>query len=234
MPARFPIGKTLIVSPHLDDAVFGCTALIALQPGTRVVTLFAGLPSSCAPCTEWDARSGFADGAQAMARRREEDAAALTELDAVPQWLDFLDAQYRASPAETVLADTLAAVIEREDPGMVGIPLGLFHSDHRLAHCAALRLLPRYAARRWLAYEDALYRRIPGLLQERLCALRRQGIEATPTVVDGTLHAARKARAVRCYASQLRALASSGRPGLDDLSVAEGYWTLRARRVTPA
>jgi hypothetical protein len=38
--------RLLVVSPHLDDAVFGCGELIASRPGATVARLFAGPPAS--------------------------------------------------------------------------------------------------------------------------------------------------------------------------------------------
>ena len=52
-------GKVLVLSPHLDDAVFGCGELIARCPGAIVLTLLAGAPEGFNVLTEWDAASGF-------------------------------------------------------------------------------------------------------------------------------------------------------------------------------
>jgi LmbE family N-acetylglucosaminyl deacetylase len=82
----------IAVSPHFDDAVFGCGALLAGHPGARVVTVFAGLPRDAARSTEWDTRSGFADAREAVAQRRREDRRGLALLKAEPLWLDFADA----------------------------------------------------------------------------------------------------------------------------------------------
>ena len=37
--------RIVVVSPHLDDAVLGCSYLLARCPGTSGVTIFAGRPS---------------------------------------------------------------------------------------------------------------------------------------------------------------------------------------------
>lgn len=117
----------LVVSPHLDDAVFSCCDWIAAHPGTVVATVFAGLPHGLAQLTPWDAASGFADAQQAMAARRAEGGAALAMRSASPRWLDFLDSQYLQTPSEAALTDALCGVLERTAPATVKVkaPLSL-------------------------------------------------------------------------------------------------------------
>ncbi len=57
---------SLIVSPHLDDAVFSCRDLLASQPGMLVGTVFTATPEAAGMRTAWDARCGFADAQSAM------------------------------------------------------------------------------------------------------------------------------------------------------------------------
>ena len=82
---------------------------------------------------------------------------------------------------------------------------------------AAWRRHPRPA----LLYEDALYRGIPGLLQQRLAELLQQRLQLTPAKEKPVEAAALKARAVQCYASQLRAF---GPGGHDDTARPERRW----------
>lgn len=220
------LGKLLVLSPHLDDAVFACGELLAARPGAVLVTLFAGAPAKPVALTAWDAASGFATTAQAVAARREEDRLALELLRATPVWLDFLDSQYGDSPSVIGLAEAIIAALDEHQPATVLAPAGLFHSDHILAHQAALTARTHHPDREWLMYEDPLYRRIPSLLQKRLANLAHDGIEATPVAFDTRGHAQRKRAAVQCYVSQLRALATPGRPGVDDMAAPEGYWRL--------
>ena len=102
----------LVISPHLDDAVLSCGALLAAHRGAVVATVFAGVPRDPRQRTEWDARSGFADAAEALAARRAEDAAALAELGAAPRWLDFRDDQYGDPERVDELAAALGAVFD--------------------------------------------------------------------------------------------------------------------------
>ena len=170
----FPMAARLtVISPHLDDAVFGAGELIAAHPGAVVITAFAGIPPGD-ELTGWDRDCGFAGARQAMFTRRREDAEALAVLRATPCWLDFCDVQYAPSPDYSDMRAALARELERHDADVVAFPLGLFHSDHQLVARAALELID--AARIWLAYEDALYRRVPNAVEERLAELARSGI----------------------------------------------------------
>lgn len=230
-----PSSPILVLSPHLDDGVFACGRLLASVPASTVATLFAGLaPPGLAP-TEWDRAAGFASAADAVPARREEDRRALAILGAQPRWLPLADSQYAAPPACEEVSRWIESLLPAYPQAPVFFPLGLFHADHRLASEAALRVLARQPQRCWVAYEDALYRRIPGLVAERLGALRRAGWQPRPLRFAEAAGAARsKSRAVACYGSQLRALATPGRPGHADLADDEGYWEMRLAPRRPA
>jgi LmbE family N-acetylglucosaminyl deacetylase len=216
----------LAVSPHLDDAVLGCGALLARHPRSVVVTVFAGRPPPGAPLPPWDAAAGFRRGDDVIGARRAEDRAALARLGARPVWLEFVDAQYGNPPAAAHVAARLRPIIRAADPRTVCIPLGLFHSDHALVHAAALSVLRAEPARRWLAYEEPMYRLVPGAVDARLAALRAAGLRARPRA--GAAAPAAKRHAIACYASQLRALGTPGRPGHADALAPERYWELAA------
>lgn len=227
-------GKVLVISPHLDDAVLGCGDLLATRPGATVVTVCAGTPRRSHPLTEWDAACGFASAQQATAIRRTEDRSALAALSAQAQWLEYLDDQYGGGAPDArwlaAVARDLRRAIRADDPEVVLCPLGLFHHDHERVHAAARLVLAREPHRAWYAYEDALYRRIPGLVQQRLVELAAHNIVATPdhSVTSPITARARstKRRAIRCYASQLRGLGTPGRPGYLDALSPEAYWLL--------
>jgi LmbE family N-acetylglucosaminyl deacetylase len=222
-------GKSILaVSPHLDDGVFSCADLIVRYPGTVVATVFAGIPSDFTLLTDWDASSGFQSGRQAVSLRRQEDSRALGLLSAVPRWLDFFDSQYQNTPSPAILTDALRRLVEEIDPAIVLLPAGLFHSDHVMVHQAMLSVRERHPEKTWLMYEEALYRRIRGLLQKRLAELHRAGIEATPIALDAKDMAPLKREAVHCYASQLQALQSTVRDGYADAFSPERYWRLES------
>jgi LmbE family N-acetylglucosaminyl deacetylase len=220
--------RLLVVSPHLDDAVFGCGELIASRPGATVATLFAGAPASYAEPTSWDRDAGFSAGDDVVAARREEDRAALEILGATPLWMDFVDDQYEYHAGIGALVCALSRAIEALRPDVVLFPAGLFHADHRRTHEAALLALGRFSSKEWQLYEDALYRRIDGLLDERLRLLDAIGLAPRPIALPIVGDAReRKRRAVACYGSQLRALGA--RRGHGDVFAPEGYWRISGR-----
>ncbi|WP_414445222.1 PIG-L deacetylase family protein [Burkholderia sp. 22PA0106] len=215
-----------VVSPHLDDAVFGCAALLATRPGAIVCTVFAGTPAS-PQRRPWDQAAGFAHSTAAMAGRLHEDAQALACCGARGVHLAFLDDQYGASPDVPTLARALAEQLALS-PGVVPLlPLGLRHPDHRRVAEAwrYLRRTGRLGA--CLVYEEAIHRNAHGEVEHCLDALRRSGARITP--LDGGWCPDRegdrardvKRRAVAAYASQLRAFGSGP---LGDLDRPERYW----------
>ncbi|NUO87097.1 MAG: PIG-L family deacetylase [Cupriavidus sp.] len=220
-----------VISPHLDDAVFSCGGLIAAARAARVVTVFAGVPPADMPAPDWDQAAGFASAEQAVLSRRREDNHALTMLGAHAVWLDFWDSQYGRRYTAPQLADALHTVLLTQTEGVVVAPLGLFHSDHALVHdaCRLLMLAAAAAAAapspvQWLYYEDAIYRRMPGLLQQRLVQCRDSGLRATPVNLPVAQYLTQKSYALNAYQSQLQ-LFSEDR--LCDLCAPERYWMLQ-------
>jgi LmbE family N-acetylglucosaminyl deacetylase len=209
--ADTPDGETLarivVVSPHFDDAVQGAGLLLARHPGSTVVTVFGGPPEVYPdPPSEWDTLGGFRAGDDVVARRRDEDAAALGVLGAHPHWLSFADHQYvgaaaRASAEE--VADALRAALVELRPTAVFVPFGLGNPDHDVTHHAARLLLDELDAVAWYCYEDAGYKHIPGLLAWRISALFYGGWWPTPTLLPIADDLARKNEALQAYASQL-------------------------------
>lgn len=223
-----PLGRVLVVSPHLDDAVFSCGCVLASHPGATVVTVFAGDQPRGQSLTEWDRDCGFAPSDDVMRMRRAEDETALKLLAANAVWLAFTDAQYGPAPPVEAIAQALRAEIERAQPDTLLFPLGLFHSDHHVTHAAVLQLLP-HAPFTAYGYADALYRRLDRRLEERLSALQQAGwTTRQATLPEADDAPALKARAVQCYRSQLVGLATPGRPGHADIELPEAYWQVAA------
>ncbi|HEX9820270.1 MAG TPA: PIG-L family deacetylase [Methylomirabilota bacterium] len=222
------MGRLVVLSPHCDDAVFGCGELLADRPDGVVVTVFAGRPPAGRPLTAWDAAAGFGEGDDVVSARRAEDRRALSVLGARPRWLPFSDAQYGGPLAPAAVTPALAEAVLGCRPAVVAIPLGLFHDDHKTTHAAARRLLGARPGVEWLFYADAIYRRVGGAVDERLAELRAAGLAPRPVAPTARRHPALKRRAVACYRSQLRALASPGRPGWLDALEPEYYWRVTA------
>ena len=234
--------RIVIVSPHLDDAVLGCSHLMSAHPGVTVVTVFAGRPDEYpSPLERWDTLCGFVEGDEVHAARRAEDAAALAVLDAHPVWLDFVEHSYLPR-ADWVRADdvvdTLVSTIGELDPTAVFAPFGLANPDHDCTHDAAMLARDRLGdpvARdpispdpiAWFCYEDMGYKHIPGLLAWRIARLFRRGLWPTPAAVPVDPDRARKQAALRCYPSQLLALEAEWRVA-DKLAAPapEQYWRL--------
>jgi LmbE family N-acetylglucosaminyl deacetylase len=218
----------LFLSPHLDDAVFSCGEVIASMPHAVVATVFAGRPPGESAPTSWDVQCGFADGDDVIGARRFEDRQALDTLGAEPMWLDFCDDQYGRTPSADALAETIAGLLAAWQPHAVFSPLGLFHSDHRRTSDAALSVMTRFPVIEWHAYEDAIYRRLPGLVDQRIASIRQAGFEAQQAGLAITpLAHELKCRAIACYRSQLRALAT--RRGHEDALRPEAYWHIAWR-----
>jgi len=215
----------VVISPHLDDAGLGCGQLLARHPGSTVITALAGRPPR-RELTEWDAAAGFAAGDDVVGARRAEDQAALRQLGAQPVWLRYLDSQYGDSPGVAELAASLATAIAAAARSTVAIPLGLFHSDHILTHRACLRVVRERPDLVWMAYAEAMYRRIDDLLDQRIAALKAGGYQVYALGRSTEAGAARKRCAVQAYRSQLRALSSPRKPGYLDAFEPEGYWRL--------
>jgi LmbE family N-acetylglucosaminyl deacetylase len=224
--ASWSDGRLVVISPHLDDGVLSCGQLLATQPGAVVVTVFAGQPERYPALTSWDQRAGFGPDDDVVAARREEDCAALTILGAEPLWLDFPDTQYAPPPNAEVLAASIERALDQVGAEVVAIPLGLFHSDHILTQAASLEVLRRRPNLVWMFYADAIYRRRPNLVDQRIEALGQMGL-STSLVSDRAGPAGQaKRRAVECYASQLRALALSWEDGYADAFEPERYWSV--------
>jgi LmbE family N-acetylglucosaminyl deacetylase len=204
------LDRIVIVSPHLDDAVLGCSYLMAAHPGTTVITVYAGRPVEYPnPMERWDGICGFEPGDEVHVARRAEDVAALGVLDATPHHLDFVEHSYLARPdwvgADQVV-DRLEAELRALAPTAVFAPFGLANPDHDATHDAAMLVRDRYPDPSWFLYEDMGYKHIPGLFAWRIARLFKAGVWPTPAAVPVAVDHERKMKAVGCYPSQLRAL----------------------------
>lgn len=114
----------LLLSPHLDDAVFSASYILDL-PFAEVWTVFAGIPEDDVK-TEWDERCGYTSGASLMRDRRQEDAAALR--DCTFRQLGLLERAYvsRGRRAEDmqVLARMIREWLAQHPDGILVIPVG--------------------------------------------------------------------------------------------------------------
>jgi LmbE family N-acetylglucosaminyl deacetylase len=156
----------LYLSPHLDDAVFSCGGLMAMQDARgepiSVLTLFAGDPPDYRIsefAAQLHARWGKAGPPVAM--RRAEDRLACGRLGASVVHLEFPDAIYRVNasekplypdseslfsglgPEEEKLREDMAQALQEInfENAIVYCPMGLGgHVDHQLTRAAAEEL----------------------------------------------------------------------------------------------
>jgi LmbE family N-acetylglucosaminyl deacetylase len=229
--------RVVVVSPHLDDAVLGCSHLMARHRGATVVTVFTGRPEAYPdPMERWDALCGFAPGDEVHVARRAEDLAALGVLGAGHVWLDFVEHSYlerdrRVRPEQVV--GPLTEAVQALRPTAVFAPFGLANPDHDCTHDAAMLVRERLTGAdadggpAWFCYEDTGYKHIPGLLAWRISKLFRAGLWPTPAAVPVDVDPERKLRALACYPSQLRALEADWQLSVKLAAPApEQYWRL--------
>ncbi len=226
-PAGMP-PPVVILSPHLDDAVLSCWRVLTGPADVHVINVFAGLPAPDAAPGWWDGRS---EPRAMVTARRAEDAAALALTGRQPLNLPLLDRQYRDDDQQpAALIEALRPVLSPRARLLAPAALGP-HPDHLVVRTAALDLraegfevglyadLPHACAHGWpdwmtqgagagevdRAWEAALAatglaadRRVP-----KVCRLAQAEFE-------------HKIAAVRCYATQVRALERFFARRLDD------------------
>jgi hypothetical protein len=86
---------SLVLSPHLDDAVFSAWHVLSSAPRPRVVSVFAGVPEP-GFVTDLDRAHGAEDSAGWLRRRRREDTEALDLVGGEAVHLDLLEVQFPA------------------------------------------------------------------------------------------------------------------------------------------
>lgn len=183
----------IVVSPHLDDAVFSAGQTIAANPGTTVATVFAGIPPE-GSLSPYDESAGFATSADAVRARRAEDDRAMVLLDSRNAHGPWLDGQYELDIDATAAIGWLHDVIATTT-GPVLIPLGLQHPDHEITHRLAVEAAND---RQVVLYEELPYRiQYPEIVAARLAALPVEPIDLGAGDID------LKRAAVECYRSQM-------------------------------
>jgi LmbE family N-acetylglucosaminyl deacetylase len=214
------LDRLLVISPHLDDVVLSCGALLLAHPGAVVATLFAATPPAYTdPLNEHDTACGFRPGDDTMAVRRVEDEHALRSVGATPRWLPLWQNSHverddpLAVPDQAV--DAIVEAIDEVRPSCVVAPLGLSHVDHQACHAAALAAYDAAGSVPWLWYCDLPYVFIPRVLAARFRALHKAGYVASPACPTVSRDVAAKWRAFEQYATQV--------------AVLDALWGLRAR-----
>jgi LmbE family N-acetylglucosaminyl deacetylase len=208
-------GRTVIISPHLDDAVMSLGAAIATAVGLgasiEVLTVFGCNPASDTPATPWDAHSGFKTEGEAATGRREEDREACKRVGAEPQWLDFGNEEYPPQASEAEILSAVRSATRGADRALIpGYPL--VHRDHvqlsRLLLREGLNGIPLglYAEQPYVFYDRRTRR------QPVIASAIESMLAGPPAWAYQRLSRPQrqlKARAIRAYQSQLRQLGLS-------------------------
>jgi hypothetical protein len=133
--------RTVILSPHLDDAVLSCWHLVDSPRAVSVVNVFTKVPPPGTRLPPWDRLTGAHDPAARVRERLEEDRAALALAGREPTNLDFVEGQYRdEKPTLDEVLPSVAATVAAGDE--IYAPAGIGgHSGHRLLRDAGLALV---------------------------------------------------------------------------------------------
>ncbi|WP_219500558.1 PIG-L deacetylase family protein [Nonomuraea ceibae] len=214
--------RTLVVSPHFDDAALSVAGVLATLPRpAAIVTVFGG------PAAEegddrgpsaWDRLCGFTSTGEAVRERRAEDARACAALGVEQIALDHPDAPAAGTWLDG-LEDCLAA--HAGPATQVLLPMGIGNSAHLQVRDQALKTLASTGGPAPWIYADLPYASIvrewgTGAASRALTEHPRAGapLRALESIsphraerLDAQAWGAKR-RAVLCYASQLAPLAS--------------------------
>jgi hypothetical protein len=237
-----PSGPLLLVSPHLDDAVLSCFAILERAEPVDVLTVCAGFPD---PPQRgwWDVECGFASSTESMPVRLAEDDAAFAGLPHERGYLTLFELQYvdgRSEADRDMIVAEVGAWISAHPSGTVAVPAGagcrpgrlrrLFrqpcsppvHPDHVFVRDTVLTL----PIASLLLYEEVPYL-FGGAADAEARRIADDGWDEQGIVVS--VDQAAKAARVAAYASQIAPLSAPG-ARLDDpnvLPAVERYWLLR-------
>jgi hypothetical protein len=147
---------TVVLSPHLDDAVIDCWSVISAPGKIEVVNVFAGSPRA-GVVTYWDRVSGAEDSSARVEERIQEDEEALAQAGRSPTNLECLGAAYRGAAREASFRDLdakFASAIPAISALYAPAALGTMHPDHELVRAYALAMAAQ-------GFAVALYADVP-------------------------------------------------------------------------
>ncbi|MER7129139.1 PIG-L deacetylase family protein [Streptosporangium saharense] len=207
--------RTIVVSPHFDDAAMSVAGVLARDEGSSVIVTVLG-GAAAERESAWDRLCGFGSAEETARERLAEDARACEVLGADQVALDYPDVPARALPLPG-LADFLAANVTSDT--RVLVPMGIGNADHEAVRDRTLDALRGLGAGEVLAYADLPYASAarewgtPGaaeaLADKRpvLALAGRHRLRPEPPVRLSEREWALKRRAVLSYASQIAPLA---------------------------
>jgi len=127
------MNKTIYLSPHLDDAILSCGAIIWDQvrrhDPVEIWTIFAGDPASSkfSPFAQ-EVHQRWQTGSQAPSVRRAEDQLACERIGAVPRHLSYPDCIYRTIPG------TAHPLIEKNEDLFQPLPISQQTLQDKIVH----------------------------------------------------------------------------------------------------
>lgn len=151
---------TVVLSPHLDDAVFSCWHVL-FEPDTTIITIFAGAPPK-GTTTLWDKICGQPDSETMMRSRLEENEAVLASIGVSGCNLDFLDGQYGHSQRNiSEIADSVLAMAGQNAVFLAPLAGSLLwrHPDHVVVRTLGTYLLGK--GKEVAFYADLPYMQMP-------------------------------------------------------------------------
>jgi hypothetical protein len=217
--------NVVILSPHLDDAVFSRWHLLESPRDVQVLNVFAGPPPPGAQLPRWDRITEARDPVTRVLKRIEEDRAALALAGREPTNLPFVEAQYREE--HPTLDEVLPAIREHvAADAEVFAPAGIGnHSAHLLIREAALELardgrtvsfyadIPYATEFGWPAWVSGLdpapFLDVDAAWSEALEPIVQAGYEPTAVTLDERAQR-RKVEAMETYRTQFAALEAGG------------------------
>ncbi|MFF4415035.1 PIG-L deacetylase family protein [Streptosporangium sp. NPDC001559] len=207
--------RTIVVSPHFDDAAMSVAGVLARSEGPSVIVTVLG-GAAAERESSWDRLCGFASAEETARERLAEDARACEVLGAEQVALDYPDVPAQALRLDG-LADFLTAGVTSDT--RVLVPMGIGNADHETVRDRALDALSGLGAGEVLAYADLPYAsavrewgtpEAARALAERrpvLTLAGRHRLRPEPPVRLDEREWALKRRAVLSYASQIAPLA---------------------------
>jgi LmbE family N-acetylglucosaminyl deacetylase len=241
---------TIVLSPHLDDAVLSAWTVLTSPGDVQVLTVCSAVPEP-GILGSFDPVFGVGDSARFMELRLAEDAEALAAAGRTSLPLGFLDQQYRAVSLPPVeVAAAVSGAVDRVARLVAPAAIGL-HADHVAVRSAAFELARRgvplslyadlpYAARMGWPYWVSGARPRPYLAPE---ALWRDAMGSMPIPHDRLAARpvrltdagrARKLSALEAYRTQFEAL-NQGPVGFlsnPEILQFELYWDVESEGPT--
>jgi LmbE family N-acetylglucosaminyl deacetylase len=148
MPGSEPL---LIVSPHPDDAVLSCWALLSRPEPVDVLDVFAGSPVPPRRGA-WDLRCGFADSRESSSARREEELRALAGTAHHVTFMDLFNVDYidgrRSQLDREAIVSAVRTWLDQAGAGTVALPAGAGWTTSRLRRKLGERVWWRFIGER--------------------------------------------------------------------------------------